>query len=129
MPARPGGSVSWGILLFGRQPHGDTVAVRAVSGKPFCRHRPSAFPQPGCSFDIPASSERALTCASKRGYAYIKFYTHEEGEEDRGFLRYPHAPGKVIFAVYKPGTDRGWEQERVGETTMDGFVRMLIEGM
>lgn len=90
---------------FLRLVHGDTPVVRAVPSKPFCLPCPSAFPLAGVSFDIPASSEGALTCASNRGYAYLNFYTNEEGEEDRGFLRYPRAPGKVIFAVYRPGAE------------------------
>ena len=103
---------------FLRLVHGDTPVVRAVPSKPFCLPCPSAFPLAGVSFDIPASSEGALTCASKRGYAYLKFYTHEEGEEDRGFLRRVQAESRKL-----------WGQDRIVETTVDGSVRILIEGI
>ena len=113
---------------FLRLVHGDTPVVRAVPSKPFCLPCPSAFPLAGVSFDIPASSEGALTCASKRGYAYLKFYTHEEGEEDRGFLRYPRARQGHLCRV--PAESRKlWGQDRIVETTVDGSVRILIEGI
>lgn len=45
------------------------------------------------------------------------------------YLGYPRDPGRVIFAVYKPGTEKAWEQERIIETTQDGFIRVLINGL
>lgn len=45
------------------------------------------------------------------------------------YLGYPRDPGRVVFAVYKPGTEKAWEQDRIVETTQDGFIRVLINGL
>ena len=45
------------------------------------------------------------------------------------YLGYPRDSGRVVFAEYKPGTEKAWEQDRIVETTQDGFIRVLINGL